>query len=71
MKFLSKKWECLVYLPVASVITITHSKFVIKNVKKSRWLPGLMTDTIYQTDFTPQGWSVAVLLDYSNIKMMW
>ena len=34
MKFLSKKSECLVYLPVASVITITHSKFVIKNVKK-------------------------------------
>ena len=45
--------ECLVYLPVVLI----KRKFsfqvclVIKNVKRGRWLPSWMADTIYQTDF--------------------
>ena len=45
--------ECLVYLPVVPI----KRKFsfqvclVIKKVKRGRWLPSWMSDTIYQTDF--------------------
>ena len=45
--------ECLAYLPVVPI----KRKFsfqvclAMKNVKRGRWLPSWMADTIYQTDF--------------------